>query len=147
METLDETTGQGELTLSSKSQQHLANAAKWGKFASIVMIILIGITALFSIYAIFMGMSYRFERMRWLTPLLQTGMYFFMLMAFIKMLTFCGKIQRTLTTKSNADLDVALENLESTHKAWGIFAIISLGLVVLGFIIGLIGVLAGGMRF
>lgn len=137
-----------ELNLDEEAKGYLGETARWGKFFAILGYIMCG---LFVILAFFMGalITNTYERMGVITttsPLstgLITGLYLgFAIVYFFPCMylyRFSVKMQTALRNTDQPLLNLSLRNLKSCYKFIGILTIISLGLFVLLFILGIVG--------
>lgn len=140
-----------DLHIDDESARYLKEAAKWGRFLSILAFIIIGFYALFIIFfgligsasnAAMMDAAYGSSGMAFMAS--AGGMIFILAilaLAIIPVLfqyRFSTRIKVALDNNDQPTMVNAFGNLKSLYKFQGIMAIIWLGLIVLGFIIMLL---------
>lgn len=142
-----------DLQISPSSQNFLHEAAKWGKFLSIIGFIFCGILiiAAFFIPAIYLrlaafnGLSSEMAGM--LTTVITVVYLVLAVILFFPcyyLNKFSVKMRLALNAVSQENFEDSLKNLKSLFKFYGIFTIIILSIYVLIFILATLGVAMRG---
>lgn len=137
-----------DLQVSPVSQSFLSEAAKWGKFLSIIGFIFCGILAIAAFFA--PSLYLRLSAFNQLSSELATSVattITVLYLAFAVILffpcyylnKFSVKMRMALQTANQENFEDSLKNLKSLLKFYGIFAIIVLSFYVLVFIIAMLG--------
>ena len=137
-----------DLQVSPASQSFLSEAAKWGKFLSIVGFIACGLLAIASFFAprLYSSMAV-FQNMpsgvaKGVSAVI-TALYLCMaIVLFFPSLylnRFSSRMKIALSAMNQENFDESLLNLKSLLKFYGIFTIIMLSFYVLVFIISMLG--------
>lgn len=147
-----------ELELETAARDYLLEAAKWGKFLSIVGFIFTGlmVVASFFVGTIFSSMNdlQGIEGGEDLGGLAMLGggviTFFYLLVALLYFVPtfyfyrFSTNTKAAIENGSSTDLTAGLGNLKSCFKFWGIFTIVILGFYALMFLFGLLGLAFAG---
>lgn len=137
-----------ELHIDEESASYLKETAKWGRFLSIFGFICLGFYALLILFYGLLASSatQQMEAVYGTNPMMSfysSGIGMVLMLAYIGLLfipllymyRFSTRIKTALEGNSQVTLTDALGNLKSMFKFWGIFTIVVLSLVVLGFIL------------
>jgi hypothetical protein len=141
-----------DLQVSPASQSFLSEAAKWGKFLSIVGFIACGLLAIASFFAprLYSSMAV-FQTMpsgiaRGVSAVI-TALYLCMAVVLffpsLYLNRFSSRMKIALGAMNQENFDESLRNLKSLLKFYGIFTIIMLSFYVLVFIISMLGLAMG----
>ena len=148
-------TGLFELHIDAPSSAHLNEAAKWGKFLSIVGFVFCGLFALFALFAgAFFSAMLRSSAMdNGLGAGPSMGGGFFTIIYFLFavlyffpclfLFRFSTKMRSALRTDDQQLLVDSFKNLKVCLRFLGIVTIVYLSLCVLGILAGIIGLAAG----
>jgi hypothetical protein len=137
-----------DLQVSPLSQNFLSEAAKWGKFLSVVGFIFCGFLAIAAffmpaVYSRFSALSQLPESVSGAAATAITVIYLvFAALLFFPCLylnKFSNKMKVALTAVSQENFEDSFKNLKSLLKFYGIFIIVMLSFYVLAFIIGMLG--------
>jgi small-conductance mechanosensitive channel len=137
-----------DLQVSPLSQNFLSEAAKWGKFLSVVGFIFCGFLAIAAffmpaVYSRFSALSQLPESASGAAATAITVIYLvFSALLFFPCLylnKFSNKMKVALTAVSQENFEDSFKNLKSLLKFYGIFIIVMLSFYVLAFIIGMLG--------
>ena len=134
-----------ELHLTSAAKGFLKETAKWCFFLSILGFIGMGLMVIFSFFAatIFalmpempetQDMPFNMGTFLTIIYLSIAAIYFFPVLYLFK---FSTKLKTALKTKDDDQLATAFEKLKSHYKFIGVFAIITISIYVLLFIVGI----------
>ena len=137
-----------DLQVSSTSQSFLSEAAKWGKFLSVVGFIFCGLLAIASFFA--PRLYSRMEAYQSLPAGRATGAsvvitLFYLCFAVVLFFPslylnkFSAKMKIALNSANQENFEESLLNLKSLLKFYGIFTIIMLSIYVLVFILSMLG--------
>ena len=142
-----------DLQVSPASQTFLSEAARWGKFLSIIGFIICGLMVVVAFFlpTVLTHLTLYGQITSTMTSAMATGLtigyLLFALLLFFPCLylyRFSVKMKVALTSVSQENFDSSLQNLKSLLKFYGIFAIIILTFYALVFIIGMLGVAIKG---
>lgn len=131
-----------DLTISSDAVGYLKEVGKWSKFLSIVGFVGIGFMVLIGLFAgtIFSAIGQGNADMPF-PPFLLGGIYIVIAAIYFfpvyYLFNFSTKIQQALASRDNSILNDAFKYLKSHYKFLGIFVIITIGLYIVAFIVGL----------
>lgn len=137
-----------DLQVSSASQSFLGEAAKWGKFLSIVGFIFCGVLAIASFFAprLYSSMaayqSLPSGMARVISGVITLIYLCFAVVLFFPSLylnKFSSRMKIALSSMNQENFDESLRNLKSLLKFYGIFTIIMLSFYVLAFIVSMLG--------
>jgi uncharacterized membrane protein len=142
-----------ELQFSPVAQSFFRETAKWAKFISIVGFIFIGLYVLIALMMIAAGstigamsgnpmMGAMGGTTLGIIYLVGALLYFFPIRY---LYLFSSKALTALESKSTDYLTDSLENLKSHYKFMGILMIVVIGLMILGFVFGIVGAFATAM--
>lgn len=137
---------QDSSALSNQAKDYLYEAAKWGKFLSIVGFVMVGIMILVALFAgSFIGMMAG-EAGAMLGGAFFTIIYLIIaaiyVMPCLYLYRFSTKTKLALDLGNTEDLTDALGNLKSMFKFMGIFTAVILGFYGLAIVFGILGGLA-----
>ncbi|WP_341836448.1 hypothetical protein WJU16_00920 [Chitinophaga pollutisoli] len=137
-----------ELHIDDESASYLRETAKWGRFLSIFGFICLGFYVLLTLFlALVTSSSTReMEAVYGANPMMSfysSGIGMVVMLAYMGLLfiplmymyRFSTRMKTALAGNDQITLTNALGNLKSMFKFWGIFTIVVLSLVVLGFIL------------
>lgn len=142
-----------DLQVSPASQTFLSEAARWGKFLSIIGFILCGLMVVvaFFIPTLIMNLPPYNQMVSTMTSAMSVGftigyLLLSLLLFFpsLYLYKFSVKMKLALNSISQENFETSLQNLKSLLKFYGIFAIIILSFYALVFIIGMLGVAMKG---
>lgn len=142
-----------DLQVTPLSQNFLSEAAKWGKFLSIIGFIFCGLLAILAffmpaIYSKMAAFSQLSSGMVGAAGIMITIIYLaFALLLFFPCLylnKFSTKMRVALTSVSQENFEDSFKNLKSLLKFYGILAIVILSFYILVFLIGILGVAMRG---
>lgn len=142
-----------DLQVSPASQTFLYEAARWGRFLSILGFIICGLMVVvaFFVPTVLTHVTHYDQITSTMTSAMATGItmgyLLFGLLLFFPCLYLCKfavKMKLALSVKSQENFDTSLQNLKSLLKFCGIFAIIILSIYALAFIIVMLGVAIKG---
>lgn len=127
----------------------LTEIRKWVNFLAILGFIMVGLMALFSLFAgaIFsafstqMGTAFPIGGFAGFIYILIALLYFFPILYLYR---FGSNLKAALATRNSKSLEKAFSNLKSHYKFIGILAIITLSFYVIAFVIGIIAGLGFG---
>lgn len=137
-----------DLQVTPLSQNFLNEAAKWGKFLSVVgfiFCIFLAIAAFFmpAVYSRFSALSQLPASATGIAATAITVVYLiFAVLLFFPCLylnKFSNKMKVALTAVSQENFEDSFKNLKSLLKFYGIFTIIILSFYILAFVIGMLG--------
>lgn len=138
-----------DLQVSAASQNFLNEAAKWGKFLAIVGFIFCGIMIVvaFFIPTLFMTLPPYNQLSGSFSSGVSAGItVVYLVLALILffpclyLFRFSVKMKLALSSVSQENFDISLQNLKSLLKFYGIFTIVMLSFYALAFIVGMLGV-------
>jgi hypothetical protein len=146
-----------DLHVDHEGTQFLAQAAKWGRFLSIVGFVFVGLLAIFSLFAgtiltkmsdlgnvdgtASSGLGPAVGGMITFVYLLVAALWF---MPVLYLYRFSTKMQSALRSNDQHFLNDSFKNLKSCFRFMGIVTIIVLGFYALALVIGLGALVAGG---
>lgn len=142
-----------DLQVSPVSQTFLNEAARWGKFLSIIGFIFCGLMVVlaFFIPTLLMSVPPYNQIASTMTSAMSIGLTIgYLLLALVSffpclyLYKFSVKMKVALTAVSQENFEISLQNLKSLLKFYGIFAIIILSVYALAFIIVMLGVAIKG---
>ena len=142
-----------DLQVSSASQSFLSEAAKWGKFLSVVGFIFCGLLAVASFFAprLYSRMaayqSLPSGMARGASVVITLFYLCFAVVLFFPSLylnKFSAKMKIALNSANQENFEESLLNLKSLLKFYGIFTIIMLSIYVLVFILSMLGLAMAG---
>lgn len=142
--TQETTQPQIELFVTDDAKDYINETRKWAKFLAILGFIGSGLIAIMAVFAgsmfstIWGGASFMIS----ILYLLMALLYFF---PSLYLYRFSEKANRALYKKDSNELEVALGNLKSTFKFYGIAAIVIISLYLLIFIFAGLGAGLGAM--
>lgn len=140
------------LQIDNSNIPYLSEAARWGKFLSILGFIFITIMLIVGLLALFSGGSFtsseldtEFQDMQ-LPPsiagviigiyiLIVAILYFF---PCLYLYNFSSKMQAALKNNDQVNLNVSFKNLKSLFKFWGVLTIIILSIWILALLFGVL---------
>lgn len=138
-----------DLQVSPASQTFLNEAARWGKFLSIIGFIFCGLMVVlaFFIPTLLMSVPPYNQIASTMTSAMSAGLTIgYLLLALVSffpclyLYKFSEKMKVALTAISQENFEISLQNLKSLLKFYGIFAIIILSIYALAFIVVMLGV-------
>lgn len=142
-----------DLQVSPASQTFLNEAARWGKFLSIIGFIFCGLMVAISFFipTLVMSVPPYNQIASAMTSAMSAGLTIgYLLLALVLffpclyLYKFSVKMKVALTVISQENFEISLQNLKSLLKFYGIFAIIILSIYTLAFIIVMLGVAMKG---
>ena len=142
-----------DLQVSPASQTFLNEAARWGRFLSIIGFIICGLMVVVAFFlpTVLTHLTPYGQITSTMTSAMATGLtigyLLFALLLFFPCLylyKFSVKMKVALTSLSQENFESSLQNLKSLLKFYGIFDIIILTFYALVFIIGILGVAIKG---
>lgn len=142
-----------DLQVSPASQTFLNEAARWGKFLSIIGFIFCGLMVVlaFFIPTLLMRVPPYNQIASTMTSATSAGLTIgYLLLALVLffpclyLYKFSVKMKVALTAISQENFEISLQNLKSLLKFYGIFAIIILSIYALAFIVVMLGVAMKG---
>lgn len=138
-----------DLQISSVSQNFLSEAAKWGKFLSIIGFIFCGVLAIAAFFApslysrlstfsdVYSNLGNAFSTLITVIYLVLAVLLFFPCYYLNK---FSVKMRLALNSINQENFEDSLKNLKSLLKFYGIFTIVILSFYVLIFILVMLGI-------
>lgn len=142
-----------DLQVSPASQTFLKEAARWGRFLSIIGFIMCGLMVVVAFFlpSVLTHLTPYNQVTSTMTSAMATGLtVVYLLLALLLffpclyLYKFSVKMKMALASVSQENFDSSLQNLKSLLKFYGIFAIIILTFYALVFIIGMLGVAIKG---
>lgn len=137
-----------DLTITATAINYLTETGKWGKFLSIIGFIATGFIVIMGFFAgslmsMMPGgqgdhMSAGMGVMIGIIYALMGLLYFFPTLYLFR---FSQKLKLAIATKNNEEFNMALGNLKSLYKFWGILTIIMISFYVIFGLFALIGVM------
>lgn len=124
-----------QITVNARVSADLNTAATWAKFLSIFQIVILGLGMLGGIFILIASP---------LAGIITLGLYGFMMYTAIVLLRFGNSIKNSLTSSSQSEFEIAIQNLGLWFKIIGIMTIVIIALYIVMFIV--IGT-TGGMMF
>ncbi len=142
-----------DLQVSPASQTFLSEAARWGKFLSIVGFVFCGLMMIlaFFIPTLMMNLPPYNQVASAMTSAMSAGLTIvYLLLALLLffpclyLYRFSVKMKVALGSISQESFEASLQNLKSLLKFYGIFVIVMLSFYALAFIIGMMGLAMNG---
>ena len=147
-----------DLQVDHEGTQYLAQAAKWGRFLSIIGFVFVALLAIFSLFAgaVFSKTMTSLSGMRgsgtvelssafnWVISFFYLLIAALWLMPVLYIFRFSTKMQAALRSNDQHLLNDSFKNLKSSFRFMGIMTIIGLSFYALAIIIGLGALIVGG---
>lgn len=146
------------MSIDQWARTHLAEAARWGKFLSVMGFIGCGLIVLVGVFAgsLLSGFTPGFDRTSPYGDMPASGpfgavmAFFYIIVALIYffpcffLFRFATKMKTALASNDQETLNASFQNLKATFRFLGILTLIGLCFWILALLVGLLGAATGG---